>query len=92
VIYSLKVIPKLSNNGVDLEWKPFTKGVYTLFLNGEQVRSNSKIVVVAGPVCPEKCSVSLQENNKRAFFDRNVVVFTYRDEFYNVFGDIEKSL
>ena len=50
------------------------------------------MVVVAGPVCPEKCFVALSENNKRAFFDKNLVMFTYRDEFYNVFGDIEKSL
>ena len=69
-----------------------TKGVYTLFLNGGQVRTKSKIVVVAGPVCPEKCSYVILENNKRAFFDKNLVNFTYRDEYLNVFGDIEKAV
>lgn len=77
---------------IELTWKPITKGFYSLIINGEPVKTKTKLVVLAGPVSPQNSTVLLQENNKISFFDKNLAIFSYKDEYFNVFSDIEKSL
>lgn len=89
-VYNAHIHVNQDGLSVDLAWQPITKGFYTLFINHQPLKT--KFVVLANAISPLTSTVQLQENNKRSFFDKNLAVFTYKDEYSNIFGDIEKNV
>ena len=47
-----KAIPSQTEDGVELAWTPLTKGFYSLVINGEPVKTKTKLVVLAGSISP----------------------------------------
>lgn len=91
---ALKMVPtkEYSGESVRLNWEPFVRGRYNLFINDTIVDPGYEIIVSAEDIDLTKTKVELPNIRTLSYCEQSSFSVRYRDRYGNIFSDLEHKI